>query len=391
MGKPSIAHMLLLCYNMTMTSIVIHYSRKWKSFRERLSGALRYFSTRQDVRVIRVNADLFPSEESARQLASSCKGSDGLLIVDSFTDLPPRIPVVHFEHRLPRVRKAPTVRFSCDNAAIGNAAAELMMRRGHTFFGYIGCDFAAEGEISRTRGAAFARRLERENFTCIPFIANPDRPDELTRHLQTLPKPCGILVYSDYLAQEVLDACHEAKLTVPDQINIIGVDNEAEICEGVRPMLSSIQPDFEQAGYDAAATLLRMVNTGMRKPDVTYGIRRLVERQSTMDVNGSRRLVTSACAYLASHFTERLTVGTVAQEMRTCRRRLELRFREILGHSVHDELERLRLDEARRLLAKTSLPIAEIAQACGYQSDDAFRNAFKAATELTPLKYRNKT
>lgn len=374
----------------TVKTVVIHYSRKWKSFRERLSGALRYLSSRSDVRVIRVNADLVAPDEFHQQLASACKGADGLLIVDSFTDVPPRIPVVHFELRLPRVRKAPTTRFFCDNTAIGNTAAELLMRRGHTAFSYIGCDFAAEGGISRARGNAFAKRLEREAFNCRSFTTHPDRPDELVNHLLSLPKPCGVMVYSDYFAQEVLDACHEAKLSVPDQVNIISVDNETEICESVRPQLSSIQPGFEQAGYDAAKTLMRIIETGECAPDVSYGFSRLVERQSTMDVNGSRRLVTTACAYLAAHFTERLTVATLAREMRTCRRRLELRFREILGHTVHDELERLRLDEARRLLTQTSQPVAEVAQACGYRSDDAFRKAFTAATGLTPLRYRNK-
>lgn len=182
--------------------------------------------------------------------------------------------------------------------------------------------------------------------------------------------------------------------SVPEQISIVGIDNQVELCENANPSLTSIWPDFEQCGFLAAQTLHDILRNGRpRRPlRLSYGLKDIVERNSTLDQRGGGRLVSQVLKILQSDYANaRLNVPDVARRLNVSRQLLDLRFREILGHSVHAELERLRLDKARQLLKGTDFPIGEIAAKCGYNSPNAFRHAFSAVSDISPRLWRSQT
>lgn len=363
-------------------TVLVHACRAWKSCRDKVSGIFRGIYARPDIQV----ALLDPWHASKGKKDKALSAVDGLITSISVHPSTVTIPCVSFEGAPSSASH--TISICCDNEAVAQAAAELLFSRGHTFFAYVGD--MEDRDISLERERSFVAAVMAKGFPCFVYNKSHRSMSALTKFLTNLPKPCGLMAYSDSIAQLVLDACHAAHLSVPEQINIVGVDNEIEICESVRPTLTSIQLDFEQAGF-IAAQLMQDLLDGRPIPQNThtYGVRRIIERESTQDINGSQRLITQVRTYLQTHFREALTVGDLAARFHTSRRRLEMRFREILGHTVHDEIERLRIEEGKRLLNLTSMPIGEIATSCGYVCDDTFRNAFVSVTGLTPRAYRN--
>lgn len=168
------------------------------------------------------------------------------------------------------------------------------------------------------------------------------------------------------------------------------MDKETDICEVLRPPLTSILPDFEKCGYIVAERLMQVIrHPGSHPPAQTYGVRGVFERESSMDIDGSARLVTQARTYIAKHYPEPIGVKELAAILGTCRRRLEIKFRKVTGGTVHDEIERIRLENAKRLLANTNLPVGEIAYASGYGTEAAFRAAFARTERMSPRAYRN--
>lgn len=357
-----------------------------KASRDRLSGAIRFLSTRNDLTLTVIDNRRF----ELRRINEAVRQADGLIIdsVRAGVKLPTGTPAIFFEaHRISHLTFAGCVQ--CDNRAIAAAAADLLRRRGHSQFAYIGTSLVSEQYHSQERHAGFSQRLGEYGYSVRSFIIGRQRQSALANFLKALPKPCGVLVYSDFFAQEVHNCCRNLGINIPDQINLVGVDNDTVICESLRPTLTSIHPNFEQGGFAAIRMLVDCLeHAGGRQPRESYGVLRIVERDSTMDTRGSQRLTTMVRNYMSLHFTEPLRVGELARLFRTSRRRLEMRFREIVGHSLHDELEMLRLEEAQRLLANTTNSVTAIATACGYASANAFRNAFKSHLKATPLVWR---
>lgn len=363
-------------------TVLVHSCRAWKSDRDKVSGVFRGFSTRPDIQVAFL--DPWHSPKSRRDKALSA--ADGLITSKGVHPPTVTLPCVSFEG-VPS-SASHTISISCDNEAVAQAAAELLICRGHTFFAYVGD--MIDRNISLERERSFVAAVMAKGFPCFVYNKSPRSLSSLMKFLTNLPKPCGLMAYCDSVAQLVLNACHAAHLSVPEQVNIVGVDNEVEICESVRPTLTSIQLDFEQAGFIAAQLMQNLLDgKPIPRKNHTYGVRRVFERESTQDINGSQRLITQVRVYLQAHFREALSVGELAARFHTSRRRLEMRFREIIGHTVHDEIERLRIEEGKDLLNRTSMPIGEIATSCGYACDDTFRNAFVSVTGLTPRAYRS--
>ena len=282
-----------------------------------------------------------------------------------------------------------------DNAEVGATAARLFLRRGYCNFAYIGNNAEQESFHSGIRREAFAGTAAADGFECASHSFNGKYSgrelSRLSKFLMAQPKPCAVLAYSDNIAKFVYDACNLANLSIPDQIGVIGVDNETSICETLRPPLTSILPDFEACGYIAAEALMRKILAQDSPPDLgnsLYGVRTVFERESSMDIDGSARLVSRAREYIATHYPESLAVKAIAGHLGTCRRRLELKFRKVTGGTVHDEIKRVRLDCAKRLLSNTNLTVGEISAAAGYGTEAAFRAAFAKAERMSPRQFR---
>ena len=365
-----------------------------KSGRERWTGILRYAARHDDFQPILMQNDQAKLEPSTRRRLSS-QHIDGFLIAcigpsKAFRSCIRQRPFVKFERDW---EDCPATFTSVlDNRAIGRSAGDFLLRRGYRNFAYIGPNSEIELQLSEMRFRSFSKQLAKlpANVAAYNPAGKPDDAASLAHWLKTLPKPCGIFVYADNRAKDVITACHAARIPIPDQVSIVSVDNDIDICENTQPTLTSIWPDFEDAGYAAAQTLHQCLmnprSTRPRHKTLPYGIKGLVERSSTQDLRGGGRLASLATEIIRKRYREDIRSTDIARELHVSRRLLDLRYREITGTSLHAAIENLRMQEARSLLCQGERSILEIATCCGYNTVMAFRNAFRRTFGTTSIK-----
>ena len=383
-------------------------NRSGKGGRDRLSGILRYSSQTPnwilDVILVemtdagpRLTATLANTPPDAIVLLTSEHK-----IVSALTDAAKRglltclvIAIDVPPSLLSGLRVALSLRL--DDAEIAKSAARLLIQRGHSNLAYVG--YRQEHEHSDVRENTLAAIARADGLAFSSFEARSRRNASgneilrLAEWLKTLPVPCGVVAYYDYLSRDIIDACRLARLDVPEQIAVIGVDNEISLCEAIQPSLSSILPDFEGGAFDAARELDALMNA-RRRPKATicrtYGVKAIVERNSTVDLRGGGRLIAVACEYMRNHAAEPMSVGQIARYCHVSRRLLEIRAREILGTSVREYVENLRMDNVRRLLTETRLPLQEISYRAGFKSQAYLSARFKRRFGCSMRNYRNR-
>ena len=285
-----------------------------------------------------------------------------------------------------KIRRILDVRL--DNDAIARESMKLLMRRGFTNFAYVG--YRPEQPLSD------ARRDAVRKIACAdgcPFFATDDADNiaHLAAWLKDLPKPCGIITYYDMRSRDVLDACRLARIEVPQQLAIVGSDDDAGICEATHPTLTSVLPDFENGSYLAAGEFDKMLRrkTSRKTPrTMVYGVKSVTERESSVDFRGGGLLVSTASEYIRQHATTRLSVQDIADFCHVSRRLLELRFRQILEHSVHDEIEQVRLRTVCTKLRETRIPLNEIVRQSGFSSLAYLCALFQRKFGCTMRSYR---
>jgi LacI family transcriptional regulator len=203
------------------------------------------------------------------------------------------------------------------------------------------------------------------------------------------------MAYNDRCAREVIDACNLAGLSIPSQIQVVGVDDQQEICENVRPRLTSIEPDFEGVGYLLAQRMDELLTTGKAKKISICGVKRIVERETTRDLSGAARLVTAAEKLINENACQGLPPSpkgllpsALAAALKVSRRYLEIRFKEVKGEGVAEAIRRRKLEEVCRLLRETDLPIGEIASRCGFPVQTHLNAIFRRTYGTTLRAYR---
>ena len=281
----------------------------------------------------------------------------------------------------------------CDDEEIGRLAAMHFLRRNLRHFG---CVSALGGENwSSAREKAFAAAVRTAGCRA-PAAFRAESGMGLSREraaladwLRALPKPCGIFAVSDWRAWHVLDICRECGIEVPSAAQVIGVDNEEYICEQTTPTLTSIMPDFESGGYEAMRALDAMLS-GRRPPQdpIVYGVLGIVERQSTRDDRGTGRIVNRALDFIRMHAASGGTAAEAAKAAGCSASLLQRYFRKTVGRTVMEEIHRVRLDKACRLLRHTETPIGEIAPLCGYEDDVFLKILFKRTFGRSMRDYR---
>ena len=298
--------------------------------------------------------------------------------------------------KIPR-RPANPMDVCIDHGSLAETAVSLLMKRGIDSFAYVDeLERSMETARSKTRGDAFMHFLAKNGHGCARFtgtITGANWSNELYRladWLTNLPKPCGIMAYADICAKRIYDACHIARLSIPDQIRIIGIDNDINLCENLSPTLTSIEPDFERSGYLAGRLLFdRLRKSSPPKPTrLKFGTKSVIERASTQDIKGGGRIVAAAREVIRLHASEGIGVADVAMRLKISRRLLEMRFREILGVGVADEMRRVRLENVCRQLRGTKLPIGEIAARSGFASSSHLNAAFRRQYGMTMRDFR---
>jgi LacI family transcriptional regulator len=202
----------------------------------------------------------------------------------------------------------------------------------------------------------------------------------------------------DDRGRQVLEACRAGGLVVPEQVAVVGVDNDELLCELADPPLSSIALNAEAGGYRAAAILDRMMRARVRggRPPwrrprparLVVEALRVVARRSTDIIALDDQEVAAALHFLHDHAGEPIGVADVVADRLISRRSLELRFRAAVGRTIHEELQRIRLERARRLLLETDLAIPAVARAAGFSSPSYLAQVFRRALRTTPARYR---
>lgn len=241
----------------------------------------------------------------------------------------------------------------------------------------------------------FCERLRQEGFACrvYPRLGQAARRDfgveqgALCDWLKALPKPVAILAANDVRGRQVLDSCLKAGVAVPQEAALLGVDNDELLCETTNPQMSSIQMSSEQAGFEAARVLDGMMRgirrEAPRQTIITYGFSSLVTRQSTETVQISDALVARALEFIRINAGLNIRVSDVANHLGITPRWAESRFKESMGHSLHQEIHRVRMTTARAMVTSTDRPFSEIAARCGFQSANHLCKLFKAAYGCT--------
>jgi LacI family transcriptional regulator len=304
-----------------------------------------------------------------------------------------RIPVVQMDGPPPQTRSVSWVNH--DSRTIAETVAAFFLQRKFRYFAYV--DTVPQAAWSRERLEAFTNRLRTAGYGCAVYTPpSPTESDDwgleqprLRAWLEALPKPCGLMVAMDLRAKQVLDTCLAATIRVPEEIAVIGVDNDETICENTRPSLSSVLPDFEGGGYLAAELLDSLMREGSRKAvRFTYGVKRIVHRLSSLDIRVSSPLAATALEFIRLNACAGITVTDVARRLNVSRRFAEIHFREARGHSILEEIQRQRLDRVRALLRETDLPIGEIGARCGYGTETYLKALFKTRFGTTMRDYR---
>ncbi len=213
----------------------------------------------------------------------------------------------------------------------------------------------------------------------------------LIRWLQEVPKPIGIMAGDDTMAHDLAAACLEAGIAVPEQVAIVGVNNDDLLCESAWPPLSSIEADFSRMGYHGAKILDRLFAGDVLSPEER--LTRLpplgvVQRQSTNILAIEDQDLAQAVQFIREHASDPCSVDDVLRHLPVGRRWLERQFLAKLGRTPHDEIVRVRIDKARALLLQPDLGLLEVARRCGYSGMANFHVAFKALVDTTPAAYR---
>ena len=323
-------------------------------------------------------------------------GADGIILrdVEKLDDVIayglPAVVVGHSKREVPGLANVIT-----DSEAIGIMGAEHLLACGVRHFAYCGFE---EIPWSVLRGESFRRRLTKAGFRAhfCPEGADRDLPGWggerfLTNWLKSLPKPLGVMACNDDRGEQVIEACKIAGLQVPDEVAIIGADNDELVCELSDPPMSSIAINFERAGYDSAQVLDALMR-GRRVPDKQIWVpaTHIVPRRSTDIVAVDDRPVATALRFIREHGREVISVPDVARAAGLSRRVLEKRFQQVLRRSVLREIRRVRVAQICRMLAETNQSISEIGLTLGYPGTEHLARYFRQEKHMTPLAYRRK-
>jgi len=286
----------------------------------------------------------------------------------------------------------PTV--SSDDAAIGKMAAEYFLHRGFRNFAFLG-----EGShYALARGDAFQRHICLSGFTCHRpninlSLAHKDSEirAQLLQNLRAMPLPICIFCPNDPIAMLVLEACAEAGIAVPERAAVLGCDNDELLFRRTNPPLSSIHIPAEQIGYDAAQTLLDLMNG---KPVPQHQMLKplsVINRKSTDVLAVNDNEVAQALRFIRTHAHEQILVNDVVAHVPMSRRGLEQRFRQVVGRSPLAEIRRVQLELSCQLLIETDLAMPEIAKRCGFANASYFGISFRKNLGITPTAFRRRS
>ena len=292
-------------------------------------------------------------------------------------------------------KKRQFIDMSSDSENAARLAASHLLEKQLVHFAFAGYPFQTWSEkreqsfVAAIGEAGYSVHVYRTSLRAGQPLRWEKEEPFLMEWLKLLPKPIGVMACNDQRGREVLDACELAEIHVPEKLAVIGVDNDDILCELCTPPLTSVTLNTEKGGYVAAGVLDEMMK-GNLPPMNSILVEPLgiVERRSTDIIAIEDGDVAVALQYIHSNAVCNLSIDNIVKEVTVSRRALEVKFRKILGKTILDEIQRVRLEHSKRLLHETEMSIPEIASDVGFNTPSYFIQVFSKDTGMTPAKYR---
>ena len=303
------------------------------------------------------------------------------------------IPVVDLR-RTVQNKRIPTV--GPDDSKVVAAVIHYIRQRGFNRLGFVGLPPGTHKSMDDR--AEYFRQYMKEIpcESCELLLRVVEKGDlwdkkcrQILRWIKKLDRPTAIMACNDDTGMQVLDACRRAEIRVPDEIAVVGVGNDECLCNLSLPALTSVDLNPQKIGYEAAALLERMME-GHETPldEIRITPRGVVSRMSSDVVAADDARVSDAIVFIRKHACEGAKVEDVLKFVHTSRATLEPKFKRILGRTIHQEIQRVRLHHVRELLENTDLPIKQIARKTGYLYPEYLMSVFRQATGQTLKQYR---
>ena len=280
-----------------------------------------------------------------------------------------------------------------DNASVASSAFRELAAMHPASFAAVGDARGRMVPFSGFRIRAFMTLAGDAGFDCRTFTrCRPDRDRRLERWVGALPQRTAVFAVNDFTAAEVVAAARASGRGIPSDLMLCGVDNLQEVCEASRPAITSIQLDFEREGYMAAKMACERQSGGGDGKGATAEISPLlaVRRESTSGFRHPSGKILDAVELIRSEACGGLSARDVIACSGMSKSLFNLRFREAMGHSVHDEIEHVRLEKVFTLLSQTDIAVGAIAAMCGYRSNIALHKAFRLRTGISMSEWRSR-
>ena len=370
---------------------------RWATQNDSLvNGVVRF--VREYRKLWQVDADIFFDNELPSNDIDEAWDGDGLIVFRCNEEEVAAwhgrgIPVINISSET-QIEGVPNV--LVDNQQMGALAAEYLMGLGLRDFAYVG---ERSRNYSSQRFAGYRDALESKGLTCqeinLPISKIPlskkaaNIHKRLTKAIEQLSFPVGVLVRDDLLALNVLRSTQVLGIDVPDEISLIGINDQSPYCQVAFPRLTSVRHPGELIGYRAADLLNRMINGEKVNEDSVLKSPGVAERESSNAVAVQDELVAKAVKYIRRYAkTHPLSVADLCSQLGVSNTTLRLRFKKLMGCSIKSEMDRVRADEARLMLTETQFSIQEIAYQLGFTLPEDLTRFFTRIEGISPAKYR---
>ena len=299
-----------------------------------------------------------------------------------------KIPVV-FLDRMPDSLPRKALCVYSDSGDIANTAARELLSLGLENFAYVA--WWKDKAWSRQRGEIFRNTIMAHGKECrwMALSTGDNSPSrEFSDKVKALPCPCGVFCANDLTAHRFISEAIRLGRSVPEDFAVIGVDNDIELCEGSAVSITSIPQDCHGAGRSAAKLLDLAINhRPTSQSSVPMALRPVVHRASTRLLPRKDARLSAALEYIRLHACDvDIDIDAVAKAAKCSRRQIDSLFKELVRHSALHEVQSRRVDCAKQLLGRGTLPISEIATKCGYRSASDFSRAFRRESGMSPLQ-----
>lgn len=383
-----------------MEKIAVALSANSVAVREFISGIFRFANTRHSLNILLLenyNAITPGFVASARKngvdgvitgMLKSTPGYRALIasnLPSAFIGVPKDTPPPHARHSMVVLN---------DDRAIGRMGATYLRSRGQIrSFAFLRTS-DADWAVMRQKG--FVDEMARFGVKPAAYDGasgcnGAGLQEHIGEWLKSLPKPAALMAASDADAHLVVGKCAEERIRIPEQIMVLGVDNDELICNHVGPSISSIDPNHAMLGFRACEALCQIMRGTRRKAASTIYVPpiQVVERDSTRTIPPARHLIREALAFMRQNHLQGISAADVARHLGISESLLRLRFRTIHGRSVRDILLDMRLEAARRMLRENQEPVSRIAAACGFSSTSHLSHFFRKRLGVSPRDWRS--